>query len=125
MPVTNYQWILYDRFRMGITAVSGGRSCPGCSRPMDCFGDHALSCKSLGVYGRHNCVRNAFAQLALDAGLNVQLEVAAPDNGLRPADVLVTGLEFAPCALDVAVDHELQPSLSFATMTTETAVQGE
>ena len=77
------------------------------------------------MYVRHNCVRNAFAQLALDAGLNVQLEVVAPDNGLRPADVLVTGLEFAPCALDVAVVHELQPSLSFATMTTETAKQGE
>ena len=72
----------------------------------------SLCCKGLEVYGRHNCVRNAFAQIASEAGLHVQLEVSAPDNGLRPADIIVTGLDFSPCALDCAVVHELQPSLS-------------
>ena len=117
--------LVFSRFRLGIKQSPVGATCTGYSQQADCFGYHALCCKSLGVYGRHNCVRNALAQIASEAGLHVQLEVSAPNNGIRPADILVTGLDFSPCALDCTVVHELQPSLSFATMTAVASVHVE
>jgi hypothetical protein len=92
---------------------------------MDIFGDHALTCKSLGVYGRHNVVRNAFASLCSETGLRVQLEVQAPESSARPADVLVYGLESSPTAIDIAVIHELRPSIPFAGVFTADLIAAE
>ena len=39
---------------------SDGRLCTGCSLPMGPVGDHALCCCKLGVYARHNDLRDAF-----------------------------------------------------------------
>ena len=81
---------------------------------MDCFGDHALSCSTLGSYARHNDLRNKFASLCQNAGLRVEVE-KGPDGSLeRPADVLVHGLERSPVAVDFSVVHALQPSSSLA-----------
>ena len=122
--ISNYQWLLYIRFRVGMPLTdSFAPKCPGCSRSMDRSGDHSLSCKSLGVYGRHNTVRNALESLFADSGLHVQTEVPAPRCALRPADVHVDRLDFDPAALDVAVVHELQPSSSFATVATSSSVE--
>ena len=124
--ISNHEWMLYVRFRLGLflTDVFAPR-CPACATIMDRCGDHALSCKSLGVYGRHNAVRNAIASIFADSGLKVQTEVPAPRCALRPADVLVDGLDFDPTALDIAVVHELQPSLPFATVANASSVEQE
>ena len=53
-----------------------------------------------------------FAALCLDAGLAVDLE-KGPDN-LRPADVLVHGIDNSPLAVDFSVVHPLQPSADLA-----------
>ena len=79
---------------------------------MDPVGDHALCCTHLGVYARHNDLRDEFAALCIKAGLSVELE-KGPDN-LRPADVLVHGIENSPLAVDFSVVHPLQPSADLA-----------
>ena len=121
--ITPYQWSLYIRFRLGVhISDSVPASCPGCTLPMDSLGDHALSCKALGVYGRHNGVRNALAALFADSGCRVHIEATAPDSLLRPADVLVHGFEEQPSAIDLAVVPKLQLSSSFATVTSASLV---
>ena len=52
-------------------------------------------------------VRNALVSLFADSGLYVHTEVPAPLCALRPADVLIDGLDFDPAALDVAEVHGL------------------
>ena len=88
------------------------RACPGCSLPMDPVGDHALCCTKLGLYARHNDLRDEFAALCTEAGLVVELE-KGPDT-LRPADVLVHGIDNSPLAVDFSVVHPLQPSADLA-----------
>ena len=105
-------WILLARFRLAMTLdAQEDRCCPGCTRPMDPFGDHALCCSSLGLYARHNDLRDEFASLCTEAGLSVEVEKGP--GLLRPADVLVHGLG-APLAVDFAVVHPLQPSANLA-----------
>ena len=41
---------------------------------MDGFGDHVLSCHKLGIYARHNEVRNELASLWSDLNLRVEVE---------------------------------------------------
>ena len=93
--ISDQGWILSARFRLGMALDDAdSRLCPGCSSPMDPVGDHALCCAKLGLYARHNELRDAFAALCADTGLAVDLE-KGPDN-LRPADVLVCGIEHSP-----------------------------
>ena len=34
--------------------------CPGCNQQLDFFGDHILCCQKMGLYSRHNSVRDVF-----------------------------------------------------------------
>ena len=104
------------RYRVGVPlSAQVNILCPGCSAPMDVLGDHALCCKSLGVYGRHNALRNAVVSLACEAGCHVRPEAPLPSTFERPADVLVEGLDAdGQIAIDVAITHMLQPSSSMA-----------
>ena len=89
--------------------------CPGCGAQQDFFGDHALSCASMGRYARHNRLRNFFEDLFNEAGFATQIEAQIPTSTLRPADILVDGFsgDF-PTAFDVTVSHALRPSISLA-----------
>jgi len=96
----------------------GGCVCPGCSADLDELGDHALSCKRLGVYSRHNAIRNVLASLFLDAGFRTELEQPKHASD-RLADVLVHGFDGdTPLAIDVCVSHVLQSSMPLAAVQT-------
>ena len=73
---------------------------------MDACGDHALCCHDLGIYARHNALRNEFATLCSELNLSVKIEEGPSNSSLRPADVLVGGLESQPVAVDFAVVRE-------------------
>ena len=84
---------------------------------MDPFGDHALSCASLGSYTRHNDLKKRFADVCQDIGLEVETEVGPLDSSRRPADVKVYGLDPSePVAVDFAFAHVLQPSCNLAAV---------
>ena len=90
---------------------------------MDILGDHALCCKSLGVYGRHNALRNAVVSLACEAGCHVYPEAPLPSTFERPAEALIEGLDpDGPVAVDVAITHTLQPSISLAAASDEMSI---
>ena len=80
---------------------------------MDVFGDHVLCCSALGVYARHNELRNEFAFLCMGLNLRVEFEQGPPGSLIRLADVLIHGLR-APTAVDFSVVHALQPSIALA-----------
>ena len=109
-------WMLSVRYRLGMALDSGtSLECPGCSATMDSYGDHALCCHSLGIYGRHNDVRNQVAFLCNDLGLRVEFEKGPPGSLARPADLLIDGLDGAmPTAVDFSIVHALQLSSSLA-----------
>ena len=103
--ISSRAFTLLTRFRLGmpLDAVEH-RVCPGCSCDMEEFGDHVICCKNMGIYARHNSLRNKFA--ALCKGLQLQVEVEEHPEGSRrrPADVLVSGLDAGlPLAVDFAV----------------------
>ena len=57
-------WTLLTHMRVGLPLDALEiRFCPGCGAAMDGFGDHVLSCHKLGIYARHNEVRNELASL--------------------------------------------------------------
>ena len=94
--ISDRGWVLSACMRIGVALdESDRRFCSGCSLPMDPVGDHALCCCKLGVYARHNDLRDAFAALCVELGLAVELEKGP--EGLRPADVLVHGFDNSPC----------------------------
>ena len=54
-------------YRIGLALDStDSRVCPGCAEPMDALGEHTLCCRPLGIYNRHNELRNEFALLCKD-----------------------------------------------------------
>ena len=60
--ISSRAWTLLARYRVGLPLDSlDTRLCPGCAAPMDALGDHALCCHPLGIYNRHNELRNEFA----------------------------------------------------------------
>ena len=83
---------------------------------MDPLGDHALSCHSLGTYGRHNDLRNKFAALCQDAGLKVQIEAGPEGSTRRVGDMVDHGLFEVPVAVDFVLPHALHPSCDLASV---------
>ena len=82
---------------------------------MDRNGGHALCCTSLGIYTRHNALRNEVAAICTEMGLQAEIEVRLPGTYDRPADVLIHGLgECASTAVDFSVVHPLQLSANLA-----------
>ena len=113
--ISSRSWTLLARQRLGLPLDSlEMRTCPGCAEVMDAFGDHALCCPNLGTYARHNEIRNEFGGMCLDLSLHVETEEGPTGTGLRPADVLVHGLDGQPLAVDFAVVHTLQSSINMA-----------
>ena len=105
-------WTLLARHRLGLPLDAlESRFCPGCGVAMDAFGDHVFSCHKLGIYARHNEVRNELAGVCADLNLQVELEKGPDGSSLRPGDVLVHGLADVPLAVDVGVVHTLQSSI--------------
>ena len=108
---------LLARYRVGMPLDAlEARLCPGCAAPMDALEDHVLCCHPLGIYNRHNELRNEFALLYKELGLQVELEKGPEGSILRPADALVQGLDVSPIAVDFSVVHTLQTSASLADM---------
>ena len=117
-------WQLLLRWRLGMP-LPVPRRCVACGQHQDFYGDHALCCKAMGVYARHNNLRQALTGLVTRAGFACQLEVALPGTNLIPADVFVpTFVDGFPAALDVAVTHPLHPSAQApATVVTGAAAE--
>ena len=84
-------------------------ACGACQDP---FGDHALSCTAMGLYRRHNTLRDAFVDIATSAGLACRTSVGLPGTNLVPADLFLPTFSDAPTAVDVSVVHPLHPSRS-------------
>jgi hypothetical protein len=105
------------RFRLGAPFQANSK-CGGCAAVLDCFGDHALSCVSCGLYSRHNRLRDALASEHIIAGEAVQVEVNLPGVLTRPADIMVAEPSDAtPAAVDVSVVHPLHLSSLSAEIT--------
>ena len=106
------EFVLAAKYRLGLPIYQTEGPCPACLRPMDKFGDHALSCcVGLGRVSRHNSIRDALFDTAVSAGLNPKKEgrFLIPGVDRRPADILIphwhTGLD---AALDVTITNSLQ-----------------
>ena len=94
------------------------RTCPGCGRACDLFGDHLLCCARNNFSRRHNAVQEAVANLLQASGQGFTCEAKipdCPDGELRPADILLTSFQNgAPTALDLTIVHGWQSSERFS-----------
>ena len=94
------------------------RTCPGCCRPCDLFGDLLLCCERNNFSRRHNAVQEAIANLLQASGQGFTTEVKipdCPDGELRPADILRTSYQNGcPTSLDLTVAHGWQSSERFS-----------
>ena len=100
MENTTYTTAL--RMRMGMK-VSDRHKC-SCGQERDEYGVHALVCKKGFRTKRHNDLRDTFAELAREAGLDATVEPPGYQLGLksdgkpRPADVLIRNWSGGKCA---------------------------
>lgn len=101
------------KFFLGIPVIEdehAGCPCPKCGRPLDVWGDHAVSCQFNGLTDRHCLIRDKVTELARRAGLTATKEEALPD-GDRPADVLIKRWDAkGTAAVDVTCTHPLKVS---------------
>ena len=114
--LSSHAWRLWAKYRLGapLTEVEDAQ-CPGCSHITDRHGDHALCCRKLGLYARHNDLCLQFSELCKEAGLQVEIEQGPADSLDRPADALVHGLDGpSPVSADFSVVHALQLSADLA-----------
>jgi len=70
-----------------LPADCAGRPCPRCGRPVDLFGDHAVSCKESGLGDRHLGRQTFFCQVLNQSRVPQYREVTVAGNGRRPADI--------------------------------------
>ena len=86
--------------------------CPGCSSPIDAYGDHLICCPRNNFTARHSAVLEAVSQILTEAGQSHTKEVALPgatSQELRPADILIPNWTAGkPTALDVTICHGWQ-----------------
>jgi hypothetical protein len=88
------------------------------------MGDHALCCTSMGIYTRHNCLRDTLATELCSLGFPCRTEVCLPGTSQVPADIFLPHVgEDSHTAVDVSVVHPLQPSASKATVTAGTSAE--
>ena len=96
---------------LGIRLFSEG-PCAQCSRHIDPFGDHHLSCLGHGEkITRHNTLRDVIFSAARLAALSPRLEAPylLSNSSARPADVfLPSWKDGSPAALDVTVISPMQ-----------------
>ena len=117
--LTSGQWRLFLQYRLAIPLCAGDiMCCRGCGSPVDTWGDHALMCSRLGMYSRHNHLRDTLATLLRSYGFSAQLEASPTSTQERPADVLVCGILDTPDAVDLSYVHVLHPTTSMAGLDT-------
>jgi len=105
------QWQSLLRWRLSVP-IGFSTLCPGCHQSMDRLGDHALSCHALGIYARHNALRDWFHQQFEKVGYRCIKEVPVDSTLQRPADLLVENFSASgDLAVDVSVVHPLRFSL--------------
>jgi hypothetical protein len=106
------EWQTLLRWRLGLP-MGLTEFCAFCGSAQDDYGDHALCCKSNGVYGRHNALRDAVADLLRECGCECCTDIPLPGSTLVPADIFTPSFPGeAAMALDTSVVHPLQPSQS-------------
>ena len=111
------EFVAAAKYRLGLPVFEREAECPmpRCPGLSDNMGDHAISCGLGGErIARHNHVRDALFQAAVQAGLGPRKEPDGllPGSDDRPADVLIpfwTGGQ--DTALDVTVVNPLQTAL--------------
>ena len=111
------EFVAAAKYRLGLPVFEQVAQCPmtRCRGASDILGDHAISC---GIGGeriaRHNHVRDALFQTAVQAGLGPVREPPGllPGSDDRPADVLIPfWTNGQDTALDVTVVNPLQAGL--------------
>ena len=86
-------WALRARVRTGLALDAlDFRPCLGCRVMMDNSVDHVLCCHKLGIYARHNIIRNELVDLCWGLSLHVDIEKGPDGSLLWPGDVLVHGI---------------------------------
>ena len=100
------------QYRLGAEIYPRGLVCGGCGTEMDVFGEHALNCRNgKGRVGRHNAVRDVFADVTRSANLSPRVEEGGiiPGTQQRPGDVTLPGFPVGRDTLiDVTVVNPLQ-----------------
>jgi len=97
------EWRLLLLWRLG-TSLGLPIACVACGACQDAFGDHALSCSAMGMYTRHNTLRDAMVDLASSVGLQCRTSVGLPGTNLVPADLFLPSSD-VPTAVHVSVVH--------------------
>ena len=117
------EWRLLLLWRLGCP-LGLPIACVACGACQDSYGDHTLSCSAMGMYRRHNTVRDVFVDLAATAGLQCRTSVGLPGTSLIPGDLFLPAFSELPAAVDVSVVHPLHPSRSSqAAVTTGAAAE--
>lgn len=124
---SSQQWQYLLKWRLGLpladVVLPVDAKCPKCFKSLDIYGDHILGCTALGIYQRHNEVRDTLANLYRGAGYEVETEVCLPQSDDRPADVFIHALEDGTAAaVDVSIVHPLQASSSMAEVASGTTM---
>ena len=105
------------KYRLGLPVYQEVGECPvpGCTAASDVYGDHAISCGYGGErIAKHNHVRDALYQAAVQAGLGPVKEADGliPGSDARPADVFLRHWhEGRDAAIDFTVVNPLQAAL--------------
>jgi len=82
------------------------RPCPLCGRPMEVFGDFAVSCKKSGFGDRHLGTQTFFCQVLTQSRVPHDRELDIAGNGRRPADILLKAWDGRrDLALDLMIVH--------------------
>ena len=79
-------------YRLGIKVYEAIAPCPACHRESDRFGDHVISCGTVGeCIAYHNHLRDALYSTAVCAALRPLREERAflPGNDRKPADIFL------------------------------------
>ena len=111
------EFVAASKYRLGLPVFEQEAECPmpRCPGLSDKMGDHAISCGLGGErIARHNHVRDALFQTAVQAGLGPRKEPDGllPGSDDRPADVLIPfWTSGKDTALDITVVNPLQTAL--------------
>ena len=67
-----------------------GTACPLCQKPLDIFGDHAVTCQKNNLWKRHYLVQDFLLRLGRSAGMHILREQGLVDSKeRREADLLI------------------------------------
>ena len=105
------------RWHLGIPVLrqqQAGQACPLCSKALDIFGDHAVTCNSNGLWKRHYLVQDFLLRLGRAAGMHIQREQSLLTHERREADLLINNWDGTTAlSLDLTIRHPRAPGSSF------------